>query len=249
MWRSIGAKARGAVHAFDGMPCQDAFAYVPLPGHLMAIAVADGAGSASFSKTGADLSVGRAVRYLQNVADLLLDDHGAWVPAVRGAFDAARGSLLDRGRAQGVEARQFATTLQVALLGPTACCYGRVGDGAGVGRAGGFLIPLGPAPDNGFVNETEFLTSPGSEPAVFFHRGPLSDCAIFTDGLQHLAMQLSQWKPHDPFFNPLFEFVRTCPDADDAQHNLGAYLGAEKFDERTDDDRALVIAVWTGDAA
>jgi hypothetical protein len=84
---------------------------------------------------------------------------------------------------------------------------------------------------------------------VFFRPDHVSDCAVFTDGIQHLAMQLAQWKPHDPFFNPLFDFVRTTPDATTAEGSLSELLEAERFDRRTDDDRALVISVWTGDAA
>jgi Protein phosphatase 2C len=248
MWRSIGAKAKGAAHAVDGTPCQDAFAYASLDDNLVAIAVADGAGSAPFSRSGAEISVDRVIRYLRNVGDLLAADKRLWVPAVRGAFEAARGSVIDFGHAKSIDARQFATTLQVVLLDRAAYCYGRIGDGGGVGRIRGALVPLAPAPGNVFANETTFLTSTGSEPEVFFNPDPLSDCAVFTDGLQHLAMQLAHWKPHDPFFVPIFEFLRTNPDVAAAQDNLGAYLRTERFDQRTDDDRTLVVAVWTGDA-
>jgi hypothetical protein len=249
VWRSIGAKAKGVAHAADGSPCQDAFAYASLGRELTAIAVADGAGSAVCSKAGAEISVERAVRYLRNVGDLLINDPSLWRPAVRGAFEAARGSIVDFARRQGNTPAEFATTLQVVLLGHAACCYGRVGDGGGVGRVGGTLVPLAPAPDNGYANETRFLTSAQSEPDVFFRADHVSDCAVFTDGIQHLAMQLAQWKPHDPFFNPLFDFVRTSADATVAEDSLGELLETERFDRRTDDDRALVISVWTGDAA
>jgi len=209
--------------------------------------VADGAGSAPFAKTGADISVARAVLYLRNIADLVAADHSLWGPAVRCAFDAAKGSLLDFGAAQGIETGQLATTLQVALLGRMAYCYGRVGDGGGVGRLRGALVPLAPAPANVFANETTFLTSERSEPDVFFGTDPLTDCAIFTDGLQPVAMQLAHWTPHTPFFSPLFDFVRASPDVAAAEDSLGAYLGTDKFDKRTDDDRAVVISVWTAD--
>lgn len=247
MWRSIGAKAKGAAHAHDGTPCQDAFAHASIAVDLVAIAVADGAGSAPFSKSGAEISVTRAVRYLQNVGDLLAAEEVLWAAGVRGAFDAARGAIIDFGRSKGIDTREFATTLQVVLLGQRAYCYGRIGDGGSVGRLRGAIVPLGPAPGNVFANETTFLTSAGSEPEVFFHGDPLSDCAVFTDGIQHLAMQLSHWKPHDPFFDPLFEFLRMNEDDFEAQENLSAYLQTEKFNERTDDDRTLVISVWTGD--
>ncbi|MFI5179641.1 MAG: protein phosphatase 2C domain-containing protein, partial [Vicinamibacterales bacterium] len=216
---------------------------------LTAIAVADGAGSAPFSKTGAVISVERALRYLRHVSGFLEADPSIWPHAVRGAFEAARGSIADYARAHRSAARDFATTLQVVLLGHAACCYGRVGDGGGVGRVGGALVPLVPAPENGYANETRFLTSPESDPEVFFRADHVSDCAVFTDGIQHLAMQLAQWKPHDPFFTPLFDFVRTTDDTVIAQNSLSELLGTERFDRRTDDDRALVISVWTGDAA
>ncbi len=249
MWRSVGAKATGLSHATTGLPCQDAFAYASLGPSLTTIAVADGAGSAPFSKSGAEISVARAVQYLRNVGELLGTAGDVWAFAVRGAFDAARASVLDFGRSQGIEANDLATTLQVVLLGHNACCYGRVGDGGGVGRIAGALVPLGPAPQNGYANETLFLTSPAVEPDVVFHGKHMSACAVFTDGIQHLAMQLAQWKPHDPFFNPLFEFVRTSPDMAAVEGSLTDLLSADRFDRRTDDDRTLVISVWTEDAA
>jgi hypothetical protein len=249
MWRSIGAKAKGAAHAGNGTPCQDAYAYSSLSPDLVAIAVADGAGSAPCSKAGAEMAVERAIGYLHNISDLIEPDSIVWVAAVRAAFDAARGAIVDAGRSRGVEPRQFATTLQILLLGSGAYCYGRIGDGGGVARREGALVPLAPAPGNVFANETTFLTSAGAQPDVFYDTGRLSDCALFTDGLQHLAMQLAHWTPHDPFFFPLFEFLRMNSDVPEAEASLDAYLKTEKFDQRTDDDRTLVIAVWTGDDA
>ena len=248
MWRSIGARAAGSAHAETGTPCQDAYAYAALTADLVAIAVADGAGSARFADEGAARSVDRAIRYLRNVTDLLDDDPFVWSAAVRAAFDAARGAVVDASRARGLDARHFATTLQIVLLGRDAYCYGRIGDGCGVGLHEGSLIPLAPAPDNVFANETTFLTSAGAEPAVYFGER-LSDCAVFTDGLQHLAMQLAHWRPHGPFFGPLFDYVRTSADASGAEASLDAYLRTDVFDQRTDDDRTLVISVWTGDAS
>ena len=71
MWRSIGARARGAAHEGAGTLCQDAFAHACLGGGIAAIAVADGAGSATYARCGAELVVDRAIRYLRNVGDLL----------------------------------------------------------------------------------------------------------------------------------------------------------------------------------
>jgi hypothetical protein len=247
MWRSIGAKVPGAAHMTHGTPCQDAFRYAPLTPALTALAVADGAGSAPLSKQGAVIAVHRAVAYLTNIVDLLSVDLATWDPAIQCAFDAARGAIHDFASARGLDRQQFATTLQIALVGPHAYCYGRVGDGAGVGRVDGAFVSLGPAPDNAYVNETTFLTSARPEPDVVFDARALTDCALFTDGLQPVAMHLRDWQPHGPFFGPLFDFVRGQADVAAAEDRLGVYLAAGKFHARTDDDRALVISVWTGD--
>src|SRR5215831_2933014 len=133
MWRTVGAKVTGAAHAAERTPCQDAFAWTSLSPDLAAIAVADAAGSPSAAHVAAELAVTRAVTFLGNVGDLVRADQTLWMPAVRGAFDAARGTLHDFARQQQLDSRLIATTLQVLLLGRTAYCYGRLGDGGGVG--------------------------------------------------------------------------------------------------------------------
>jgi hypothetical protein len=60
-------------------------------------------------------------------------------------------------------------------------------------------------------------------------------------------MRLADWLPHEPFFNPLFEFVRAAQETSSATEQLGEYLRSERIDRRTDDDRTLVIGVWSGD--
>ena len=55
-------------------------------------------------------------------------------------------------------------------------------------------------------------------------------------------------KDHSESINDLHGFMsQALPQA--AQDSLGAYLSTDRFDRRTDDDRTLVISVWTGDAA
>jgi hypothetical protein len=246
MWRSIGARATGRARGTHGAPCQDAFAYASLTDDLVAIAVADGAGSAASSSIGAEVAVARAIVYLTNVCDLLTAGATVWRAAVRGAFEAARGSLVDLARVRNQPAGDFATTLQLVVASHDACCYGRLGAGGCVGRLeDGALLSLSPTAGYPFVNGASLLTSATSEPDVFFYPNALSACAVFTDGLEHLAMHLADWRPHRPFFAPLFEFVAVSEHRAGAEHELGHYLRTKRFDERTDDDRTLVLAVWS----
>jgi len=52
-WRVLGASVRGVRHLRDGTPCQDAHAWRALPDGRVALAVADGAGSAAHAEAGA----------------------------------------------------------------------------------------------------------------------------------------------------------------------------------------------------
>ncbi len=246
MWMAIGSKATGSSHVVSGTPCQDALGFKDLGAGLLGVAVADGAGSASLSEIGANRAVTEALAHLRRVSWSLCDD-GVWEDAVRGAFESAREGLLDCALELGVEVRNLATTLQVLVLGTSAHCYGRVGDGACVGRSDGGLVAIAPRPDNVYVNETTFLTSPGALPTLVSSQSRLTACAVFTDGLQHLAMSLGDWTPHEPFFRPMFGLVRNTEDPEAAEQLLFEFLSSERLDRRTDDDRAVVLAAWSDD--
>jgi hypothetical protein len=63
-WRVVGTSVRGASHEKDGLPCQDAQASRLIDPDWVALAVADGAGSAAHSELGARAAVARAVDVL-----------------------------------------------------------------------------------------------------------------------------------------------------------------------------------------
>jgi hypothetical protein len=59
-------------------------------------------------------------------------------------------------------------------------------------------------------------------------------------------------EPHLPFFEPLFAFVEaSAPPKDGAQASeaLTAFLASPRVCERTDDDKALVLALRLGGEA
>lgn len=245
MWRSIGARAIGSAHLLTGINCQDSFAHTRLTADVLGIAVADGAGSAASSLLGADAAVENALTELRRFPDLASGDEPAWTEAMNAAFRAAREAVFTLAVQNNAVPREFATTLQVLLVRPSAYCYGRVGDGGSVGFVDGELVALGPPPQNTYVNETTFLTCEQAVPEVQFREGHVEACAVFTDGLQHLAMRLVEWIPHRPFFDPLFQFARTNTNEPlAAKDQLEAYLRSERMDQRTDDDRTLVIGIW-----
>ena len=244
MWRSTAAKAVGSSHAGRSRPCQDACGVFELHRDLLAIVVADGAGSAERSLEGADTAVHSALRYFRRRGDLSVADDPQWTSAVIAAIDAARESILDLAIQDGADAACFATTIQVVLVGPCGVAHGRVGDGGAVARIDDRLVAIARPPANTFVNETTFLTATSFQPEVSFFPGVVTDCAVFTDGLQPLALKLATWEPHLPFFAPLFEFVRQTSHDAPLDERVETFLRSAQVDRRTDDDRALAIAVW-----
>ena len=63
---------------------------------------------------------------------------------------------------------------------------------------------------------------------------------IFTDGIQSLAMRLSDDEPFAPFFQNIHAYACSPKANSDA---LKAFLDSERVCERTDDDKTIVVAV------
>ena len=71
------------------------------------------------------------------------------------------------------------------------------------------------------------------------------EVALFTDGLQNLVLSFSKKAAHDGFFRPLFAAVRAHSGNRllDLSAHLKGFLSRSDINERTDDDKTLVLAV------
>ena len=102
-----------------------------------------------------------------------------------------------------------------------------------------------------YANETVFLTMADALERLEWQTYSAdtlgSRCAalaLFSDGLARLAMQLPSNAPHPPFFKPLFQFARKTKDSAQASQELNGFLSSERMNQRTDDDKTLILAVW-----
>lgn len=246
-WRVVGASVQGTAHRRAGLPCQDAHAWASLEGGAVALAAADGAGSAAHAERGAAAATEAALAAIR----------AEWSP--ESAADA--GALLARALAAGLDAveaaaaalgtesRELATTLLLAVLHPVGVAAAQVGDGAVVAEdEDGAMHALTLPPRSEFANETVFLISPdalgGAATAVWAR--PARCVALFTDGLQGLALRLPAGEPHAPFFAPLFRFAAEAGEEDDAGAALAAFLSGPRVTARADDDLTLLLAVRAG---
>jgi protein phosphatase 2C-like protein len=247
MWSFIYHSEPGSSHVKDGRPCQDSSLATRVSTgdeDVLIAACSDGAGSATFSSMGAELSCGRMI---ERIAQAL---QGGLAPnSIDGStfaewFIAVHHELLAKADELSVTPRELACTLLVVVASPHTTACAQLGDGA-------IVIPDKEShnvvfwPDNGeYANTTYFLTDPAFEGHLMSRAlGAVDAIAMMTDGLQRLALDFQTQLPHEPFFVPLFNALRTTSSAEDLTLPLRQFLSSPGVNERTDDDKTLLLAV------
>lgn len=236
MWKLVFGSVQGTSHVQSGLPCQD-YCAGTIVGTTLVAACADGAGSAEFSQLGSKAAVDRFMEVASGDTMPTPDRITSWV-------DAARERLLEAATANGSTPRQLACTFLAALIGDSWAAFVQVGDGVIVfDGANGYNLAFWP--DNGeYANTTRFL----SEDDYRHHlrvevvERHVSELAVLTDGLQLLALDIAGAKVHDRFFAPLFKALRNGTDQAALQTSLLEFMNSKRVNERTDDDKTLLLA-------
>jgi serine/threonine protein phosphatase PrpC len=142
MWNVAGACVSGSSHKRSCTPCQDAYAIriIPTPnGETLAIAIADGAGSAAHSDLGAREAVEAALVF---IADILPDGEQFDAKTGIAVLDEARSRLFAVASERQLRPRDLACTLLFAIISDNQALFGQLGDGAWVITSGAKLIAL-----------------------------------------------------------------------------------------------------------
>ena len=130
------------------------------------------------------------------------------------------------------------------MLSGNRCICIQIGDGAIVLRGhGAYGIVCWPQSGE-YANTTNFLTGPGFQDHIEFvsAQGDFTDVALFTDGMERLALDFTSRTPHLPFFEPLFKALRTADDSQQLEQGLRDFLQSDPVTSRSDDDNSLVLA-------
>ncbi len=245
-WHVAGVSVRGVSHVKRNQPCQDAHFWREFPGSAMVVAVADGAGSANLSQLGAARA---AVSSVDWVAELLNGEYPTedeeWRQLLLAALQTAHESVIGVAEKRKVTPRDLATTLILAVVTPDTVATVQVGDGAAVVRTGDGDFVAVTVPQRGeHINETFFFTAPNYQDAAQFSvwHGQVSGVAVFSDGLQMLALKMPEGTAHPAFFSPLFNMVAAQENTREVEEELRIFLQSDRITERADDDLTLVVA-------
>jgi hypothetical protein len=254
-WRVAYNSVIGTSHDKTGLPCQDAGGcrVVSDPtGRPILLAVAcDGAGSASRSLDGATLTV---ERFFQEFGDSAKRSGLSQITseAVQDWLSRLRVEIKDRADTDDLAARDFACTVLAAIIGEEQAAFFQIGDGAIVVSNRSEPDDYGWVfwPQHGeFANQTNFITQDDALDALVFELEDrcIDEVAIFTDGIERLVLDLTEQTAHAPFFRTLFGWlIKTAPNDLDAEITaspiIQRYLGSKPVNDRTDDDKTLILA-------
>jgi hypothetical protein len=258
-WRWIRASVRGTSHLRDNTECQDYGLCDVLADDALVAIASDGAGSAPHSAHGSRLA---CELMLSRLSDHL--GAGGKVQELDAAFltswrEQLLDAILELAREQGLPEtpRLFACTLVGAVAQGSSCFFFQIGDGAIVvakrdqPESYDWIF----WPDQGELESTTYFVTDDDALSHFRSRlvegEPIDEIAVFTDGLQRLALQLSERVAHKAFFAPLFAELRKCgPGASSSLSvDLERFLDSARINERTDDDKTLILISRPGEPA
>jgi len=251
-WRIAHASAIGLAHINQNTECQDRFACRTVTttseGEVLIAVVADGAGSTTDGQIGAQIA---CEIFTEEVADLL-SSKDASVKSLTEDFGRFWISYFQRkigeiSKQNQKELRDYASTFIGAVIGATAAAFYQIGDGGIVFSASGaresyrFAVPPVEAE---YVNVTDFATDETAAERLRFVliEEKIEDLILFSDGIYAVAVDYQRSAPHEPFLMPMIAPLRNGAAVNGLNEKLENFLSSPKINEKTDDDKTIILA-------
>lgn len=243
-WVWATATCRGTSHLKNGSECQDASRCISTREALIAV-VCDGAGSTTQGRLGAVITcrtISEGARIHFGTSEALPSDEQTWT-----WVDEARERINRAASTKSLGRREFATTLVSIFATKADTMVLHIGDGAAVvRRAGMWLIPSWPAQGE-YAAQTFFITDdPAPQLRITRLNCSVDGAALFSDGLERLVLDFTKRSVPAPFFDTMVKPLA-------ASNVLGRdirlsialkhYLDSGPINERTDDDKSLILAI------
>lgn len=247
-WTWAAARSRGTSHEKAGTRIQDAFScWSPASSLPIVALVSDGAGTASHGGEGASLVcrslMTQARRHFSTSLDLPSDeDLAIW-------FDTTRDLLSAVALRHSRELRDFAATSVSLISTGSQTVIAHVGDGCAVLReanSGRWIAPSWPQHGE-YAATTCFVTdAEAHQLRITRVQSGVSAFAVFSDGIERLALDFAAQEPSHKFFDKISAPVGISTNKGrdgNLSRSLKTYLGSPAVNARTDDDKSLVVAV------
>jgi hypothetical protein len=252
-WKYTYASVLGTSHKKSHSSCQDSSkCQVILDSNgdeILVAVVSDGAGSAELSDLGSSIACSLFVKEVsQYLAEKCVKDFEAsffenWIEKFQEVISSHAKNFQ-------VTVREFACTILAAVVGNDHAAFFQVGDGA--------IVILDPESENGvenynwtfwpakgeYENSTFFITDPKVNNNMQFDVLPkrVEEVSLFTDGIQHLSLHYQTKTVYNPFFKPMFQVLRKVEHGEKLNSSLDQFLSSERINEKTDDDKTLLLA-------
>lgn len=244
-WKVIGASVTGTSHIADERGCDDAHKFLITKNNCLVVCVSDGAGSAVRSAIAADISC----REVTEKIALIVDESGSLT--VNELYDIWEQVIIQLEKMAAVEEmpiEEFSCTLLGAVLFENHSLFFQLGDGAIIRADDTGYYNYVCWPQNGeYANTTFFLTDKNAlaNLKIVQLQERVCEVALFTDGLQLLALNMELKTVHQPFFTGMFHHLKQIEvgSVGILQDKLVSYLNSSQINQRTDDDKTLVLAV------
>lgn len=242
MWAHAGKSVAGSAHQKLGTSCQDALlsrTTQTSPSRLL-LALSDGAGFARHASDASTSSTAKALdlmeAYTGRLDQVSETDVRSWIESLRHA-------LFEHARERNVEPSDFSCTILGALIEDSSVYVWQLGDGAWIIRTNDD-IEVGTWPLSGdYINQTVFITSDDAMDR-WTHAYFKSARAIMgiTDGLEHICLDYPARHVNMVLCSKIFHALAGHPTAADVDTSIQEFLTSQMLDERTDDDKTLVLA-------
>ena len=249
-WKFAHTSVIGTSHITSGTECQD-FNLVDritnAAGEEYVIAlVSDGAGSAKRSREGAELACRKVCELIkQSIAENPPEYRFVEKDVIHWVHEVVM-EIRHKAYDENIIPREFACTLVGVVTGPKQSICFQLGDGAIILSKNGAMGMVFRPYSGEYVNATFTLTDVNGleNLKVQLLDYQLEQFAVFTDGVQPLALSFATQAPHPPFFEPMLTYMRNPQqfNPETINQNLSKFLGTDKVNERTEDDKTLILA-------
>ncbi|MBD2770990.1 PP2C family serine/threonine-protein phosphatase [Iningainema tapete] len=251
IWKAVCHYSTGVSHQKQDLPCQDYGEY-RLLGKVVIGAVADGAGSTEYSHLGSQIAVKEILAYLEkfeqkfscfSFQSIAQSVHKIFAEGTQQVISV----LSNQAISNSCSINELACTLIAFIATSDWIAAMQIGDGFLV-----FRLHNDPSyqllfhPDKGeFINETTFITSSNvlETMQVQTIAGSQRFICASTDGLENVCINLRNWLPFEPFFQPLENYLEQTNNPEQDKQYLIQFLESERLQSRTNDDKTLLLCL------